>query len=249
LQSYCFSSIDLLLLLIHLQIIEKIVSQQIMNLRLEDNYRHRGLRKKLVETIRSKGIVSKEVLAAIENLPRHYFFESSFLEFAYDDKPFPIGAGQTISQPFTVAFQTQLLEVKKGDKILEIGTGSGYQACVLALMGARVFSIERHKSLYQKAKVFLPKIGFNTIKVFYGDGFEGLPSFAPFDKILITAAVSFIPEKLVEQLKPGGLLVLPLGGDEVQTMTVVSKTAEGELRHEKHGAFRFVPMLPEKSDQ
>ncbi|HHN48188.1 MAG TPA: protein-L-isoaspartate(D-aspartate) O-methyltransferase [Bacteroidales bacterium] len=219
-----------------------------MNIRLEDNYRHRGLRKKLVETIKSKGIVSKAVLNAIETLPRHYFFESSFLEFAYDDKPFPIGAGQTISQPFTVAFQTQLLEIRKGDKVLEIGTGSGYQACVLSLMGARVFTIERHKSLYQKTKNFLPKIGFSTVKVFYGDGFEGLPAFAPFDKILITAAVPFVPDKLIEQLKPGGLMVLPLGGEDVQTMTVVRKTQEGELLKEKHGAFRFVPMLPEKSD-
>jgi protein-L-isoaspartate(D-aspartate) O-methyltransferase len=219
-----------------------------MDKTLEDNYRHRGLRKKLVETIKSKGIVSKAVLAAIESLPRHYFFESSFLEFAYDDKPFPIGAGQTISQPYTVAFQTQLLEIRKGDKILEIGTGSGYQACVLSLMGSRVFTIERHKSLYLKTKNFLPNMGFGAIKVFYGDGFEGLPAFAPFDKILITAAVPFVPEKLFEQLKPGGLIVLPIGGDEVQTMTVVRKTPEGEMLKQKHGAFRFVPMLPEKSD-
>lgn len=220
-----------------------------MALNLEDNYRHKGLRKKLVETIRSKGITSREVLAAIEALPRHFFFESSFLEFAYDDKPFPIGAGQTISQPYTVAFQTQLLDVKKGDKMLEIGTGSGYQASILAIMGAKVFTIERHKSLYQKAKIFLPRVGFNTIKVFYGDGFAGIPTFAPFDKILITAAVSFIPELLFEQLKPGGAMVLPLGGEEVQTMTVVRKTAAGEMLIEKHGAFRFVPMLPDKSEQ
>jgi len=217
--------------------------------RFEDNYRHRGLRKKLVETIRGKGITSREVLNAVETLPRHFFFESSFLEFAYDDKPFPIGAGQTISQPYTVAFQTQLLEVKKGEKVLEIGTGSGYQACILALMGAKVFTIERHKSLFQRTKAFLPKIGFNTIKVFYGDGFAGLPTFAPFDKILITAAVSFVPDLLIEQLKPGGLMVLPLGGEEVQTMTVIRKTADGELLKEKHGAFRFVPMLPDKSQE
>lgn len=220
-----------------------------MMLHLEDNYRHRGLRKKLVETIRDKGIYSREVLNAIENLPRHFFFESSFLEFAYDDKPFPIGAGQTISQPFTVAFQTQLLQVKKGDKILEIGTGSGYQACVLALMGAKVFTIERHKSLYQKTKAFLPKIGFNTIKVFYGDGFAGLPTFAPFDKILVTAAVSFVPDKLLEQLMPGGSMVVPLGGEDVQTMTLVNKTMDGEIIKEKHGSFRFVPMLPHKTDE
>lgn len=220
-----------------------------MTLRLEDNYRHKGLRKKLVETIRSKGITSREVLAAIDAVPRHLFFESSFLEFAYDDKPFPIGAGQTISQPFTVAFQTQLLELKKGDKILEVGTGSGYQASILASMGAKVFTIERHKSLYQKARSFLQHIGFNTIKVFYGDGFAGLPTFAPFDKILITAAVSFIPELLFEQLRPGGLMVLPLGGEDVQTMTVVRKTNEGEMLSEKHGTFRFVPMLPDKTEQ
>lgn len=220
-----------------------------MTLRLEDNYRHRGLRKKLAETVKQKGISAAEVLSAIEALPRHFFFESSFLEFSYDDKPFPIGAGQTISQPYTVAFQTQLLDVKKGDKVLEIGTGSGYQACILALMGAKVFTIERHKSLYQKTKNFLPKIGFNNIKVFYGDGFAGLPSFAPFDKILITAAVSIIPEKLVEQLKPGGRMVLPLGGGDVQTMTVVHKTPENDLLTEKHGAFRFVPMLPDKTNE
>ncbi len=219
-----------------------------MTIELEDNYRHKGMRKKLLETIRSKGISSTEVLAAMEALPRHFFFESSFLEFAYDDKPFPIGAGQTISQPFTVAFQTQLLEVKKGDKILEIGTGSGYQACILAQMGAKVFTIERHKSLFQKAKEFLPKIGFNTIRVFYGDGFAGLPTFAPFDKILITAAVSHVPKALTEQLKHGGLIVLPLGAGDVQTMTVVRKTSDGEWSSEKHGAFRFVPMLPDKSE-
>jgi protein-L-isoaspartate(D-aspartate) O-methyltransferase len=220
-----------------------------MTLRLEDNYRHQGLRKKLAETIKSKGITSKQVLEAVGSLPRHFFFESSFLEFAYDDKPFPIGAGQTISQPFTVAFQTQLLDIKKGDKILEIGTGSGYQACILSMLGARVYTIERHKSLYLRTKEFLPNIGFAKIKVFYGDGFAGVPAFAPYDKILITAAVAFIPETLVEQLKPGGLMVLPLGDDDVQTMTVVRKTTEGEFIKEKFGAFRFVPMLPEKSEE
>lgn len=220
-----------------------------MAITLEDNYRHKGMRRKLVEIIRSKGITSKEVLAAIDALPRHFFFESTFLEFAYDDKPFPIGAGQTISQPFTVAFQTQLLKVEKGDRILEIGTGSGYQACILAQMGARVFTIERHKSLFKKVKEFLPKIGYGNIKVFYGDGFVGLPTFAPFDKILITAAVSHIPEILAEQLKTGGLMVLPMGPDDVQIMTVVHKTADGEFTTEKHGAFRFVPMLPDKSEE
>lgn len=220
-----------------------------MAITLEDNYRHKGMRRKLVEIIRSKGITSKEVLAAFEAVPRHFFFESTFLEFAYDDKPFPIGAGQTISQPFTVAFQTQLLKVEKGDRILEIGTGSGYQACILAQMGARVFTIERHKSLFKKVKEFLPKIGYGSIKVFYGDGFAGLPTFAPFDKILITAAVSHVPKILAEQLKPGGLMVLPMGPDDVQIMTVVHKTGDGEFTTEKHGAFRFVPMLPDKSEE
>lgn len=220
-----------------------------MNQRPEDNYRHQGMRRKLVESIRSKGISSKSVLDAMMAVPRHYFFESSFLEFAYDDKPFPIGAGQTISQPFTVAFQTQLLDIRKGEKVLEIGTGSGYQACILAQMGAKVHTVERHRSLAQKAKEFLPKIGFPAIRIFYGDGFAGLPTFAPFDKILITAAASHIPDKLVEQLKPGGLLVLPLGEGDVQTMTVVRKTPEGDIVKEKHGTFRFVPMLPDKTNE
>jgi protein-L-isoaspartate(D-aspartate) O-methyltransferase len=212
----------------------------------EDNYRHKGLRKKLTETVKSKGIKAKAVLEAIEAVPRHFFFESSFLEFAYDDKAFPIAAGQTISQPYTVAFQTELLNIQKGEKVLEIGTGSGYQASVLAKMGAKVFTIERHKSLYTKTKTFLPEIGFHAIKCYYGDGFAGLPTFAPFDKILITAAVSFIPEALIQQLKPGGLLVLPLGGEDSQTMTLVEKTPSGEINTSKHGYFRFVPMLPDK---
>ena len=217
--------------------------------RFVDSYRHQGLRKKLVDEVRRKGIEDERVLDAINTLPRHYFMDSSFLEHAYEDKAFPIGQGQTISQPYTVAFQTQLLEVEKNDKILEIGTGSGYQACILAQMGARVFTIERHKSLFKKVKEFLPKIGYGSIKVFYGDGFAGLPTFAPFDKILITAAVSHVPKILAEQLKPGGLMVLPMGADDVQIMTVVHKTADGEFTTEKHGAFRFVPMLPHKSEE
>ncbi|HSW67222.1 MAG TPA: protein-L-isoaspartate(D-aspartate) O-methyltransferase [Bacteroidales bacterium] len=216
---------------------------------MEDNYRHKGLRKNLIETIRSKGITDEAVLGAIEAVPRHFFFESSFLSFAYDDKPFPIGSGQTISQPYTVAFQTQLLEVQSGEKILEVGTGSGYQACILAQLGARVYSVERHRSLYIKAKEFLPTIGFARIKLLYGDGFKGLPTFAPFDKILITAAAPFIPELLVEQLKPGGLMVLPLGEGDLQTMTVVHKDLNGHMRTEQHGNFRFVPMVPNKCEE
>ncbi len=215
---------------------------------MEDNYRHIGLRKKLVDSIRQKGITDKRVLKAMEDVPRHFFFNSSFLEFAYDDKPFPIGAGQTISQPYTVAYQTQLLDVHHGEKILEIGTGSGYQACILAKMGAKVFTVERFKSLYQKSKTFLPSIGFGRVKVFYGDGYLGLPAFAPFDKILITAAAPNVPEALVEQLKTGGLLVLPLDDGDAQRMTVVQKFPEGILKFEKHGLFRFVPMLPDKSN-
>lgn len=213
---------------------------------LQDDYRHKGLRKKLVETIRLKGITDENILNAIEKIPRHWFLDSSFLEFAYEDKPFPIGCGQTISQPYTVAFQTLLLDVKKDEKILEIGTGSGYQACVLLELGAKVFTIERHKALYQKTKAFLNNIGYNP-KCFYGDGNLGLPAFAPFDKILITAAAPVIPESLINQLKPGGIFVLPLGKGDVQTMTTILKTHDNKLISQEHGFFRFVPMLDDKN--
>ncbi len=165
-----------------------------------DSYKHKGLRKQLVETVRAKGISEERILDAIEKIPRHFFLDSTFQNLAYEDKPFPIGAGQTISQPFTVAFQTQLLQVKKRDKVLEIGTGSGYQACVLLELGATVFTIERQKSLYQKTKLFLPSIGYNP-KFFYGDGYKGLPAYAPFDKIIVTAGAPYIPEMLLSQLK------------------------------------------------
>ena len=213
-----------------------------------DTYRHKGLRKLLVETIERKGIADPAVLTAIENVPRHFFFDSSFLEFAYEDKPFPIGAGQTISQPYTVAFQTELLQVRKGDKVLEIGTGSGYQACILAEMGAKVFSIERQKSLFEKTSKLIPKLGYARIKTFYGDGYKGLPAFAPFDRIIITAAAPYIPDPLLEQLKPGGIMVIPVGPDDVQTMTTVTKMADGTFKRREHGAFRFVPMLEDKAD-
>jgi len=213
-----------------------------------DTYRHKGLRKLLVETIARKGIADPAVLAAIENVPRHFFFDSSFLEFAYEDKPFPIGAGQTISQPYTVAFQTELLQVRKGDKVLEIGTGSGYQACILAEMGAKVFSIERQKSLFEKTSKLIPKLGYARIKTFYGDGYKGLPAFAPFDRIIITAAAPYIPDPLLEQLKPGGIMVIPVGPDDVQTMTTVTKMTDGTFKRREHGAFRFVPMLEDKAD-
>lgn len=213
-----------------------------------DTYRHKGLRKLLVETIERKGIADPAVLTAIENVPRHFFFDSSFLEFAYEDKPFPIGAGQTISQPYTVAFQTELLQVRKGDKVLEIGTGSGYQACILAEMGAKVFSIERQKSLFEKTSKLIPKLGYARIKTFYGDGYKGLPAFAPFDRIIITAAAPYIPDPLLEQLKPGGIMVIPVGPDDVQTMTTVTKMTDGTFKRREHGAFRFVPMLEDKAD-
>ena len=182
----------------------------------------------------------------METVPRHFFFDSSFLKYAYEDKPFPIGAGQTISQPYTVAFQTELLHIKKGDKVLEVGTGSGYQACILAEMGAKVFTIERQRSLYNNAVKFLPALRY-TIKVFYGDGYKGLPAFAPFDKVLVTAGAPYIPELLVEQLKIGGILVIPVGASDVQIMTTITKTGEKESVKREHGSFRFVPLLEDKA--
>ncbi|MFH1297398.1 MAG: protein-L-isoaspartate(D-aspartate) O-methyltransferase [Bacteroidota bacterium] len=215
--------------------------------KMTDSFRHKGLRKQLVEIIREKGITDKEVLRAIEKVPRHFFFDSSFLEYAYEDKPFPIGAGQTISQPYTVAVQSMLLKVKRGTRVLEIGTGSGYQACILSEMGAKVFTIERHKVLYTRTSQLLPKLGYHSVKSFFGDGYKGLPAFAPFDRILITAAASAIPDQLIHQLKPGGILVIPLGPGDIQTMTVVVKEADGGYKKSEHGAFRFVPMLKDRA--
>jgi protein-L-isoaspartate(D-aspartate) O-methyltransferase len=212
-----------------------------------DSYKHKGLRKQLVEVVREKGISNEDVLDAIGEIPRHLFLDSSFLEFAYQDKPFPIGSGQTISQPYTVAFQTELLEVKHGDKVLEIGTGSGYQACVLEKLGAKVFSIERQKKLYQKTKGFLADMGYKA-KIFYGDGYKGLPTYGPFDKILITAGAPDLPDDLVSQLKPGGMIVIPIGLRDVQTMARFIKDTDGNMRKEEHGSFRFVPLLKEVAD-
>lgn len=211
-----------------------------------DTYKHKGLRTQLVQTIRNKGIMDINVLNAIEKVPRHFFFDSSFLNFAYEDNAFPIGSGQTISQPYTVAFQTELLEIKKGDKVLEVGTGSGYQACILAEMGARVYSVERQKSLYAKALKFIPSIGY-IVKLFYGDGYKGLPAFAPFEKIIVTAGAPFIPDALVSQLKIGGILVIPVGGGDIQIMTTVTKISESECIKREHGTFRFVPLLGDKA--
>jgi len=211
-----------------------------------DSYRHQGLRKQLIQSIQQKGITDRAVLTAMEKVPRHFFFDSSFLEYAYEDKPFSIGAGQTISQPYTVAFQSELLQVKKGEKVLEIGTGSGYQACILAEMGAKVFSIERQKSLFDRTIKTLPALGYGTIKLFYGDGYKGLPAFSPFDKMIVTAAAPYIPDALIEQLKVGGILVIPVG-EEVQVMITVEKTSLTTFEKKEHGLFRFVPMLENKA--
>ncbi len=213
---------------------------------MEDTYRHKGMRRKLVETVRGKGIADERILKAIGKIPRHFFMDSSFDAFAYRDVPFPIGAGQTISQPYTVAFQTELLEVKKGDKVLEVGTGSGYQACVLLELGAKVFSIERQKTLYDKTKLLLRELNYRP-KLFYGDGYKGLPTFAPFDKILITAGAPEIPVELLKQLKTGGLMVIPVGGGEGQKMIRIKKISDKEFAKSEHGDFAFVPMLKNKA--
>jgi protein-L-isoaspartate(D-aspartate) O-methyltransferase len=212
-----------------------------------DSYRHKGMRKQLVNSIRRKGIYNEQVLDAMNLVPRHLFMDSSFLEFAYEDKPFPIGSGQTISQPYTVAFQSQLLEIQKDHKVLEVGTGSGYQACILMIMGARIYTIERQKALYLKAKQLFQELGYRPKLVTYGDGYKGLPTYAPFDRIIVTAGAPYIPEALTEQLKPGGMLVIPVGED-IQVMKRIIKTETGDLREEDHGTFRFVPMLFNKSN-
>ena len=205
------------------------------------------MRKQLVATLKSKGITDNRVLDAIGKIPRHWFLDSSFLEYAYEDKPFPIGSGQTISQPYTVARQTELLKVEKSMKVLEIGTGSGFQACVLGEMGAKVYTVERQKKLYLKTKSFLKQFPYR-IKVFFDDGNKGLPSFAPFDRIIITAAAPEIPESLIQQLKPGGILLLPLGLGEVQQMVRITKEANGNLQTENFGNYRFVPMLKNRAN-
>jgi protein-L-isoaspartate(D-aspartate) O-methyltransferase len=210
-----------------------------------DTYRHKGLRRQLAALLKEKGIASTEVLKAIETVPRHLFLNSSFIERAYEDIAFPIGSGQTISRPHTVAFQTELLQLKKGEKVLEIGTGSGYQTSVLVEMGVKVFTIERQKALYDTTKAFLPTIGYSTPKFFYGDGYKGLPVFAPFDKIIITAGAPSIPNDLLNQLKVGGIMVIPLG-DKVQTMTLLTKTAEKKFEKVEYGEFKFVPLLEDK---
>ena len=207
-----------------------------------DTYKHQGLRRILIETLRTKGIENEAILNAIMKVPRHFFMDSAFLNFAYEDKAFPIGADQTISQPYTVAFQTQLLDVKPGTKVLEIGTGSGYQTAVLTNLGCKVFTIERQRLLYKKAQKMLAKLN-STAKVFYGDGYKGMPAFAPFDRILITCGAPYVPLDLIDQLKPNGILVIPIGEGDDQVMTRIIKGADGTLTETTHGIFRFVPML------
>lgn len=207
-----------------------------------DTLLHQSLRKRLVDGLKIKGIRDLAVLEAVGRVKRHMFMESGFLNFAYKDQAFPIGAGQTISQPYTVAFQTQLLQIEKGDKVLEIGTGSGYQAAVLLEMGARVFTIERQKELYAKVHKFLPEIGYSPA-CFFGDGYKGLPNFAPFDKIIVTAGAPAVPADLKVQLKVGGRMVIPVGDNNKQEMYVVTRESENEYKTEKHGRFMFVPML------
>ncbi|HVG40851.1 MAG TPA: protein-L-isoaspartate(D-aspartate) O-methyltransferase [Chitinophagaceae bacterium] len=214
----------------------------------EDSYRHKGMRRKLVEIVQGKGIKDEKILAAINNIPRHFFLDSAFEEKAYEDKAFPIAEKQTISQPYTVAYQTQLLDVKQFEKVLEIGTGSAYQACVLAELGAKVFTIERQKKLFDANKKFEFLKKYPNIKFFYGDGYEGLPTYAPFDKVLITAAAPEIPQKLIQQMKPGGLMVIPVGSGEVQTMKRLKKELDGTITEEIFDHFSFVPMLGGKKD-
>ena len=214
---------------------------------MKDTFRHKGLRQILVDKIRKKGISDESVLNMINEIPRHLFMDNAFEQFAYQDKPFPIGSGQTISQPYTVAFQTQLLELNPYEKVLEVGTGSGYQAAVLIGMEANVYTIERQKELFQKTKEFLPELGYNC-NFYYGDGYKGLEQFAPFDKIIVTCGAPSIPEDLIKQLKIGGRMVAPIGEGDVQVMNLIEKTSETETKITTHGEFSFVPMLNDKTN-
>ena len=217
---------------------------------LVDTYLHKGLRNKLVEILKEKGITDEQVLKAIHSIPRHYFLDSAFDKIAYEDRAFPIAADQTISQPYTVAYQTQLLQIKKGEKVIEIGTGSMYQTTVLAAMGAQVFTIERQKQLFDQTPTYLFKEQYPSIQFFFGDGFEGLPLLAPFDKILITAAAPKIPEKLWAQLKVSGKMIIPLDeSDGAQRMLRLTKKRDGSVKQEKFDSFSFVPMLEGKTQK
>ena len=209
----------------------------------QESFRHKGLRKGLIETLQKKGIKNAKVLNAINSVQRHRFLDEAFSEWAYKDQAFQIACDQTISQPYTVARQTELLELKDTDVVLEIGTGSGYQACVLALLCKKVYTIERHKFLFEKTAQLLIDLGFGSIRTLFGDGYKGSPRFAPFDKIIVTAAAPNIPETLCQQLKIGGYLVVPVGKDEVQKMVRVTRTAQNEFKEEIFGNYKFVPFL------
>lgn len=213
-----------------------------------DTYRHKGMRQALVDVLRDKGIADERVLAAINAIPRHTFMDPAFLGHAYEDKAFQIGEGQTISQPYTVAYMSEWLELEPGMRVLEVGTGSGYQACVLAEMGADVYSIERFKKLHDTSSKQLDLLGYQRIHTFFGDGYAGLPEYAPFDRIIITAAAKEIPQALLKQLRPGGIIVMPLGTGDDQLMIKLTKTGSGDYRKEVGDNFRFVPMLPGKVD-
>lgn len=212
---------------------------------MQDTYKHKGLRRQLVKEIAQKGINSSQVLDAIGKIPRHFFFDSIFVNHAYEDKAFPIDAGQTISQPYTVAFQSQLLEVSPGKKILEIGTGSGYQACVLEELGAKVFTIEYQKKLYEKALRMLPALGYNP-HIYFGDGSKGLPKFAPYDGIIVTAGAPTVPQELIHQLAIGGRLVIPVGNKQKQSMVLIKRETKNKIAKKVFDHFSFVPLLGEK---
>jgi protein-L-isoaspartate(D-aspartate) O-methyltransferase len=213
---------------------------------LKDTSKHQGLRNQLAKVLEDKGISDKNVLDAIRKIPRHLFLNSSFEDFAYQDKAFPIAAGQTISQPYTVAFQTELLKVKKDDKVLEIGTGSGYQTAVLVALGAKVYSVERQNELFKITSALLPKLGIRPKHLSFGDGYKGLPNHAPFDSIIVTAGAPIIPKPLMAQLKIGGRLVIPLGEGE-QVMTMLIRKNETQFEKHEYGEFRFVPLLEDKN--
>ncbi|MBL6445924.1 protein-L-isoaspartate(D-aspartate) O-methyltransferase [Fulvivirga sp. 29W222] len=212
---------------------------------MEDSYKHRGMRRSLLKILRGKGITDEAVLAAIGKVPRHFFFDNALLEHAYQDKAFPIGEGQTISQPYTVAFQSEKLSVKEGSKVLEIGTGSGYQACVLLEMGANVYTIEYNKILYERTRKFLPKMGYRP-HFFQGDGSKGLPRHAPFDRIIVTAGAPSVPDSLIRQLNINGILIIPVGNNERQKMLRITRIDEKKIKKEEFDFFSFVPLKGEE---
>lgn len=214
---------------------------------MKDSFKHKGLRQKLIDSLREKGIKNEKVLEAMNRVPRHLFMDSGFINHSYTDKAFPIAAGQTISQPYTVAFQTELLDPRKHQKILEVGTGSGYQTAVLLELGTRVYTVERIKELYLYARDQLMPLGYRP-GFYYGDGYEGLPAFAPFDRILVTAGANDVPEKLQEQLIVGGKMVIPVGGRSGQKMLLLEKKSEKEVVTSEHGRFAFVPLLQGKTN-